>query len=90
MSKSLEAKLEKYKLTDEDFNTETFNSDLIQMKKDAQTTISAFIIIENTLTYSSPEESEIMDKTLDHLLECIKNNYEYYNKERNLRNNGNR
>lgn len=60
--------LEKYKINLDDWD----NMQIVDMKMKAETIISCFICIENTLApHISPKESEIIQKTKECLLSYL-------------------
>ncbi len=66
MNKSKE--LEKYQINQQDWE----NIDLVNMKMKAESVVSLFLVIENTLApHISPVESEMIDNTKKHLLKYL-------------------
>lgn len=66
MNKSKE--LEKYEIKKEDWD----NINLVQMKMKAESVVSIFLVLENTLApHISPVESEMIEKTKNHLLKYL-------------------
>lgn len=64
--------LEKYKLNPEDWESIS----LVDAKMKAETVVSLFLILENTLASCiSPEESELIDSTKTKLLEYLDKNF---------------
>jgi len=66
MNKSKE--LEKYQINQEDWK----NINLVNMKMKAESVVSLFLVLENTLApHISPVESEMIKNTKTHLLEYL-------------------
>ena len=60
--------LAKYQIKQEDWD----NVNLVEIKMKAESVVSLFVVLENILaTHISPEESEMIDKTKNHLLKYL-------------------
>lgn len=60
--------LAKYQIKQEDWD----NVNLVEMKMKAESVVSLFVVLENILApHISPEESEMIDKTKNHLLNYL-------------------
>jgi len=70
MSKSKE--LEKYQINEQDWN----NINLVQMKMKAESVVSLFLVLENTLApHISPVESGMIEKTKSAILKYLDNSF---------------
>ena len=70
MNKSKE--LEKYQINQQDWK----NIDLVNMKMKAESVVSLFLVLENTLApHISPVESEMIDKTKNAILKYLDNSF---------------